>query len=501
MAWHIDPQNGDIVIDGFDKGIADSPYDGIQDMRNINIQTVPGEVSVGYGITVSTLSGGGSSLGIPCSRATQFASGSATNYYILDANGRVWNASAFNGTWTFLSTSNSTTGSSSSDAIAFWKGYLFKFRSDSIDYYSGGTWVTGWNPATGGSGASGTITGTASHYALVGRDDVLYFCNGQSVGSIQEKAGQTFDPTNTAKFTFNTTALTLPSTDFTQCLEEQGFNLLIGGTQDAIYVWDRISPTFNNRIFLADRFIKRMVKANTNVFVFCGNVTGRGRVYVTNGSQADVFFKFPDHVSGYQEPYYIFYDAIYHRNNLIFGCDVVQNGNGNVINSPTAEIWAVDCTTKAFRGISDIPVGSASAHVLIADTSNNTTAGFSLMVGYSDGTNHGIGYSGTAAGTGTAIVKSDIIPVGTYLSKKTFKQIEFKLGAALASGESLILTPITDLGATSSAIATFAPSNTTVGNASAAGLGVEKAQWFQVQASMTGNSATSGCRLKEIRLR
>lgn len=38
----------DIVINGFENGIADSPYQGIADMRNVNITTMPGEVSVNF---------------------------------------------------------------------------------------------------------------------------------------------------------------------------------------------------------------------------------------------------------------------------------------------------------------------------------------------------------------------------------------------------------------------------------------------------------------------
>lgn len=38
----------DIVIDGFEKGIADTPYAGIADMRNMEITGVPGEASVNF---------------------------------------------------------------------------------------------------------------------------------------------------------------------------------------------------------------------------------------------------------------------------------------------------------------------------------------------------------------------------------------------------------------------------------------------------------------------
>lgn len=57
--YRIDPQNGDIIIDGWEQGIADTPYgmemqtqvgniqqSGLSDMRNVNIISIPGEASV-----------------------------------------------------------------------------------------------------------------------------------------------------------------------------------------------------------------------------------------------------------------------------------------------------------------------------------------------------------------------------------------------------------------------------------------------------------------------
>ena len=48
MAYRIDPYDKSIVIDGWEKGIADSPYAGISNMRNVNIISVPGEASVNF---------------------------------------------------------------------------------------------------------------------------------------------------------------------------------------------------------------------------------------------------------------------------------------------------------------------------------------------------------------------------------------------------------------------------------------------------------------------
>lgn len=491
MAWRLDAATGDIVIDGWEKGIGPSPFDGLQDLRTVNIDSVPGQVTTGFILTANTVSG--DTLGIPIMGATSYTSGQATAYLILDASGNIFKSTTQSGT--FSSTSATTTSASANDGLVVWKGYVLHFRAGNIDYAtinSGGTvgsWTNAWQ----------SYTGSLPFSVLVGRDDVVYFTNGQYVGSIQENAGSTFDPATSSTFTYNTQALALPSFDIAVSLEEQGFNLLIGGAQDTIYVWDRNAPTFNDRIFLADRYVRKMVKANTNVFIFTGNTTGRGRIYLTNGSQADLWYKFPDHISGYQEPYYKCYDAIYHRNKLIFGVEVNQNADGSVITSPSYEVWAIDCTTKALRSLSEPPGGAGTPRVLIPDTSNATQKGFAYIMAYSTGTGgtHGIASSQTAAGVGSAVIKSDKIPVGTFLKKRTFSQVEFKLTTSLASGESIIITPITDTGSQSPQ--TFTTADTGMSNYMRADF--QKAQWLQIQASLTGNSVTSGCPLKEIRIR
>lgn len=511
MSYTIDKQTGHLVISGFDKGIAPDPYTGISDMRQVNINTVPGEVSVGFSLTNTTVTSG--SLGIPVHKAIQLSNGVATIYYICDAGGNVFKSNSGNVSATWATTSAPTTGATiSNQGMAYLQrgdGYLFRFRNDSIDYYNGSSWVTGWNPTTGGSGATGTILANVNHFAFTDPNSVLYFCNGSGIGSIMEKAGQKFDPTNPATYTVAITvapanvpandlnALKLPTYDVAQSITYLGTTLLIGGSLNAIYPWDRVSTSFNFPIFIADTFIGKMVSANTNVFIFPGNTTGRGRIFITNGSQAEEWVKFPDALSGYQEPYYRFYDAIYHRNSVVFGAEVKQNGSGAIITGVTAEIWAIDCTTKAFRGISDIIGGSASARLLIPGIGGNLEGGYQYIAAVSDGSTNAISYSNIAAGTGTGFVISDKIPIGTFLSPKTFAQVEFKLATPLQSGESIQLSYIDQL--TSAVIAnyTFAGGITMASNT---GVNFEKSQWIQLRADLVGNSATSGCRLKELRL-
>ncbi len=49
MAYRIEGK--DIIISGFEQGIAENPYTGIADMRNLDIVSVPGEAFVGFSTT------------------------------------------------------------------------------------------------------------------------------------------------------------------------------------------------------------------------------------------------------------------------------------------------------------------------------------------------------------------------------------------------------------------------------------------------------------------
>lgn len=68
MSYRYEKSTGDIVIDGWEKGIASSPHTGLGDLKCLNIATMPGEVSVNYArvqqsqqpITAGTISAGGS---------------------------------------------------------------------------------------------------------------------------------------------------------------------------------------------------------------------------------------------------------------------------------------------------------------------------------------------------------------------------------------------------------------------------------------------------------
>lgn len=517
MAYRLEKEpNGKeaIVIDGWENGISPDPYSGCNSMLGVNLET-PKEISVGYGITQNATSG--ATLATPIARSTRLftyntpgiPAGSPQSFAILDASGQVFESTSIAGTYAYLSSNATTSGSSNLDGMAHWLGFLFKTRGANIDYWNGSTWANGWQT---------TLNGGFKHYMYVGSDNVLYITNGNYLASITAPTPTSFDPTSSGTYALSVTKLQLPVTDFALSIAEVGggntpqSTLLVGGSQNAIYPWDKVSSSFALPIYVADGYIGKMVSVNQNAFIFPGNVTGRGRIYITNGSQADLYFKIPDYTFGVQDPYYEWGDAIWHRNNLLFSFFVDDNGTSTVLQG-YSYVWALNLGShtaatgvvipeKTFRAISALPLTStfvANATCLLS-AQNLATPGFGYIAAWSDtGSSPAIGYSGTTAGVGNGTLLTELIPVGTLLQKRTFTQIEFKLRTALASGETISIAAYSDGFANS--VMTFSPTVTTGSISGVAPVNFQNNQWLQLFVSFTGNSSSSGVRLKELRIR
>lgn len=221
-------------------------------------------------------------------------------YYALDSLGQVWHARGLPSF--YLLTGNSTTNASgnglalfaTSDASAT---YLFVFRNAKIDVINvfgdsnlnSPSWTTNWQSLNTTAGSS------TEHYALVGQDNIIYACDTRYIASIQEKAGQVFDPSNSATYTYNNQALALPQNEVAKCLAEQGINLLIGGLSfNKIYPWDRNAISYNLPLLVPEIGIYRMVNLGNQVFVFAGQ---KGNVYTSQGTYVKFFKKIPEYIS------------------------------------------------------------------------------------------------------------------------------------------------------------------------------------------------------------
>lgn len=194
MSYQYRKNNSDeqeLVISGFEQGIADSPFNGIGNIQNLVVSYVDGIAYVNYKKKPCTISGG--TMGKPL-YSTQSPAGTI---YISDDNKQIWKQSAVNS-----STFNLLTGNYTGEniyGIQFWSNYLIVFYSSRIEINGDGTgdgaitsgnWNTGAS-ASGvwpirsttltltGSPASGSTSATLSTYTDA-QGNARAFWNGPS---------------------------------------------------------------------------------------------------------------------------------------------------------------------------------------------------------------------------------------------------------------------------------------------------------------------------------
>lgn len=601
MAYEYEKNTGDFVIDGFDKGIGDSPYTGFTDMRNVNITSVPNEASVNFATakvsppalsgnvtsassSVYTFTGAGglaNQMGVIFSASTLtnvsintlyligglsgstfklysdyglstqiVGSGTGTgtfttltpsqmkyftkdfvgNYWGIDSRGYVWSntITLSGGLWTPVG--NLPNNDSNGNGLGFYQGtsahgYIFIFSNSSIDYIqvtSPYTTIYQWDYINGSNGSWSaspsatlkTAAGTAnSHETNIPPDGHFYFCDANWIGQFfQTDPAVPFDPTSLPTWTPSTTQL-LPYNDICNCLSYLGTNLMVGGLLNAVYPWDRVSNQFNFPILLPENIVWKMVTVNTNTYMFVGN---RGRIYLTNGTQAQLFKKVPDWLSGTVEPYFQFYGACYQKNQLYFSVAATTNGLTNL--TTYGGVWGIDLDTGAMRLTNELSYGTyagfASAMIATTQTaiagviSSPNANGNGLFIGWSNGVGgFGIDMTTTAIYTGgQAYIISDMIPIGTAINATTPAQFEFKLSSPLLLGETVEMQiaayvngPFTSLGVTQGA--TPVSLATTILSDIKPNTGWEQ-QWILVKVILTGIASNpSYNRLTQIRIK
>lgn len=203
--------NQDLIIDGWENGIALSPYKGIGNIRNLNTSYYPGVAYVNYarqactfntndnffaGIhstNVSNNSGwvftapGGFSfvMGDPIQKAT---SPQGLNY-ILDNNGNIWKQDAVNATsFTYLAGGTGRVGLGNA-GLAYWNNYLWVFGDGLIEVCGDGSGDAGivaanWNLNTGTGFSTNPTTftvGSSPFLTIPARNNIPKFKNGDPV--------------------------------------------------------------------------------------------------------------------------------------------------------------------------------------------------------------------------------------------------------------------------------------------------------------------------------
>ena len=392
--------------------------------------------------------------------------------FAMDSNGRVWYAQT--GTPPYLLLNGNTLTNASGQGVAVFRTsdgnatYLFAFRNALLDVVNvyGATqletpsWTNGWKSLNTGAGSAG------SHHAILGQDNIVYFCDDRYVGSILEKAGQVFNPADAATYTYNNQALDLPLGLLTYWLEQLGINLLISVSNGSdIYPWDRSSDSYGLPIPVGEYALNKMKNIGNVVYVLAGT---RGNIYWTQGTYVRSFKTIPLYLTnnvGTAASNPITWGGIASANGkLIVGVGALSGRSGVYMLDPQGRVT-----------LDNVPsTGAARVTALYATTDF-------YQMGYAAGADT-MGTTRYSA-LGTVILQSALYRVGNKTEKATVSEIEYQIANGVAG--SIRVGYRTDLTSSFTEITTFTTATTATSDYFDAGL--TDLENIQFQAELSGN--------------
>ncbi len=383
-----------------------------------------------------------------------------------------------------------------------------------ITLTSSGTVYTGADATTLYYVKTVTISGTATTFQIASTI-------GGSAISLSGGSGtqyfNTYKPSHSSgntTYLFNAQALSLPNNAIAQSLCEIGVQIVVGTQTNIVYFWDEISPLANNFIPLPENNAKYMINVNNMAYIFAGN---KGNLYLTNGSTASAVISVPDYCAGvpgtptsYIEPYFSWGGAAYIRGRVYFSIqDQTANKTGNCGGIwsfvPTQNFFAGQDVGLALRLEAQNSYGNYNGvATVILNSQNQAAIGPQYWAGWYSSISsptYGIDVSSATPFGGGSIVETDLLETGTFLSKRTFKQIEYKLAAPLAANESVSMKyRLNGTDAWTSCGAVVSETATPLSGYFVANF--QNTQWLQLQATLIStNSNPSFVRLSEIRIR
>ncbi len=381
----------------------------------------------------------------------------------------------------------------------------------------GTAWADDWDSS--GVAPSNGVTGLPRPTLVAQVNGVAYVGGGQYVDTLAEVFGKTFDPTDSSTYTWTPKAVQLQVNDYVTCISFISANtttFLIGGSLNIVYTWDgqgdsTTGTTFGPLIFLPEYYTYQIVQVNNLAYMLVGS---KGNIYVTNGSSASTVLSVPDYIAnsmgGNQDPYFIWGGAMYLRGRVYFSLKA-PNCGGVWSFIPTISYYIEQDTGASLRMENQNSYGTYSGYATLLFpaqggatgqyiTINQDANGPQYYSGWDSGNStYGIDFSATTPYLGGAIIESDLIPTGSMLERDSFNQVEYKMAAPLASGESVQLyyrLNITDA---------WTSCGTVVSDSSFSGYFVanfQNTQWLQIRAVLTStNTNPSFCRLTEIYVR
>lgn len=400
-------------IKDWQKGMAQSCHLGFEEIRGMDIFTVPGEATVNYKLSNISISSdsGINTRPIQILNNITLKTGGTVDYVLL-SDGDVWSGSPL----TELKADGFL-------YLCAYKGYLIATDSSNLSTYDGTSWLDGV-----------MLGAVAADFMLSSLDDKLYIASasGNKIYTIEEKAGQTFDPNNSATYTLTSPALTLPADMQIVCMVDFGTYIAIAAnskydaTKAYIYLWDGEATAPSNRVIINGGNVNAMIAKNNLLYCQIGN---KADWYVSNGSSAELFAKMPESFLTYTGAFTVYRNAVdfNEKGNIIFG--IYQSTASSTGMTPNG-IFELNTKTGeiSFDNIATCGVGSASDPVSIESLRFDTFRTYS--VGWaSNATTYGVDSLSTSRRITSygAFIVSPFYQLGSTVGDKTVSLKGFEI--------------------------------------------------------------------------
>lgn len=277
-------------------------------------------------------------------------------------------------------------------------------------------------------------------------DGNLYFANGRYLGRLlAENLNVNFNPS--AYFTYivdyGVTAI-LQTSDTIQDMTDLQGRLVIAGNQD-VYTWDYVSPTVTAPTPVGEQ-IYSIENLLSNIYILAGS---KGNIYVSNGFSAQLLFKMPDFIAGVFDPIWSWGDLMVHRSRLWFQAIAQELDGTNIlagIFSLTVSPSAIGETASGLVMESqnslalNLPQGALPDGILLDNEKWSSGVDSYYSVYSTSDTTGTVDFNdATLWADNEAVIETDIVPIGDFLDKNSYGNIEFKLDRPMVDGDSISL--------------------------------------------------------------
>lgn len=335
-------------------------------------------------------------------------------------------------------------------------------------------------------------------------DGNLYFCNGRYVGRILAENNNTvFNPALFSSYVVNygVTSILQPQDTVVDMTDLKG-QLILAGNFDT-YAWDYVSATATSPNPVGEQ-IYSIVNLLNNIYILAGT---KGNIYISNGFSAQLLYKMSDFIAGVFDPIWLWGGLMVHRSRFWFqalaqtlsGDPILQGIFSLTVSPAQIEQGANGIVMESQNSTGLLPESDAIQNGILIDNEKWSSGVDKYYSVYSEDIDSGvIDFNDDSLwGDSEPVIETDIIPVGDFLDKGSYGNIEFKLDRPMAVGDSISLywrPSLTDayelMGTTDTALLSdYYQSN------------IAESQWVQFMATMScAETGSSRIPIREIRL-